>query len=198
MWEAVQIGRLRVSDAPIVNELEANSPRKCFASPLIKSKIASRGGFSHDTFSDDPSVESHQKLERFLTEHFLLAFWIGLLAGLFSFFTVLSVAGAFAESFLRHSLLGETCLYLIAAVAGAYVCAHVAKETPLFACACFGIPLAFFLFIGFTFSMRTPDWYFYLRGVLVLLGSLVGYVLGTPGTFLHLRKWLKGLAGPFC
>ncbi len=141
-------------------------------------------------------METRIKLERFLTEHFLLAFWLGLFAGVFSFFTVLSVTAVLAESFLRYSQLGEIPLFLIAAVVGTYVCARFAKETPLFASACLGIPLAFFLLIGFTFSMGTPDWYFHLRGISVLLGSLVGYVLGTPEALKYLRIRLEHWRGP--
>ncbi len=123
--------------------------------------------------------------------HFLLAFWLGLFAGVFSFFTVLIVTGRVAEEFLGYSQLLELFIFLIAAVAGTYACARIAKETPLFASACLGIPLAFFMFIGFTVSMGTPDWYFQLRGTLILLGSVIGYLLGTPRALTHIRIWLK-------
>jgi len=36
-------------------------------------------------------VEARTKLERFLTEHFVLAVYLGLFAGAFSFFTALAL-----------------------------------------------------------------------------------------------------------
>jgi hypothetical protein len=147
----------------------------------------------NDTLSHNPSVETHTKLERFLTEHFLLAFWLGLFAGVFSFYVVLILTSIVADSFrvLSNSRLFEVPLVLIAAVAGTYVCARVAKETPLFATACLGVSLAFFMFIGFIFSMGTPDWFFYLCGTSALVGSLIGYVSAIPEALMHIRIWLK-------
>ena len=124
----------------------------------------------------------------------------GFCAGVMVFFLVLNVAtlifqGLHAyrlfEKLPDYSLMGDIAtiaLFWIAAVAGAYVCARIAKPAQFLTCIFFGIGGGLFSFLGISYSVHTPNWFFFLRGFACLLGAFIGYVFATRHPLLNFRN----------
>lgn len=123
---------------------------------------------------------------------FVLSFCLGCFFGFVAFYAVIFPFDIVVDGVQSHSAKGDTLAadtirllaFFVAAVAGTYVCANTSGKARPVACLFLGMVGSVFSYTGIAFAMTTPDWFFYVRTLLIMLGTLIGYVLGTHKPFI--------------
>jgi len=125
---------------------------------------------------------------------FILSFLLGCFLGVTTFFSVLGMFSFAVCSVLKGDITWAAGIIVqlfasfVAAVAGTYVCANVSGEARLLACWFLGTAGSFLFCMGgiilSLFACDIPAWFYFVRGLLGLLGTLIGYVLGRRNPFI--------------